>query len=91
MRRVTELASLFVDAGLITLVSPFRSDRDLARILPVSSSRSTSQHHYRIVRAGIDQPYEAPAAPEITIHTITISADAARELIVSYLREHHRL
>ena len=34
MRRVAEIAALFVDAGLITLVSlisPFRTDRDMAR------------------------------------------------------------
>ncbi|HAE03295.1 MAG TPA: hypothetical protein DCG04_17965, partial [Rhodospirillaceae bacterium] len=36
IRRVAETAKLFVDAGLITLVSfisPFRSERDLAREL----------------------------------------------------------
>jgi bifunctional enzyme CysN/CysC len=113
MRRVTEIAGLFVDAGLITLVSlisPFRSERDMARsrldagefieihvATPLSDCESRDPKGlYRRARAGglpnftgIDQPYEAPVAAEITIDTTTMSADAACELIVSYLREHH--
>jgi len=115
MRRVTEIASLFVDAGLITLVSlisPFRSERDMARgrleagefiEIHVATELLDCESRdpkglYRRARAGelpnftgIDQPYEAPVAAEITIDTRTVSADAACELIVSYLREHHYL
>jgi len=115
MRRVTEIAALLVDAGLITLVSlisPFRSERETARnrldagefieihiATPLADCESRDPKGlYRRARAGelpnftgIDQPYEAPAAPEITIDTTTTSADAACELIVSYLREHHYL
>jgi bifunctional enzyme CysN/CysC len=115
MRRVTEIASLFVDAGLITLVSlisPFRSDRDMARArldggefieihvaTPLQACESRDPKGlYRRARAGelpnftgIDQPYEQPAAAEITIDTATMSADAACELIVAYLRQHHYL
>jgi bifunctional enzyme CysN/CysC len=115
MRRVTEIAALLVDAGLITLVSlisPFRSERETARhrldagefveihiATPLADCESRDPKGlYRRARAGelpnftgIDQPYEAPAAPEITIDTAMISADAACELIVNYLREHHYL
>jgi len=115
MRRVTEIAALLVDAGLITLVSlisPFRSERDMARsrlaagefieihvATPLTDCESRDPKGlYRRARAGelpnftgIDQPYEAPTAAELTIDTTTMAADAACELIISYLREHHYL
>lgn len=115
MRRVTEIASLFVDAGLITLVSlipPLQSDRDMARsrldagefieihvATPLQDCESRDpKGPYRRAPAGelpnftgIDQPYELPAAAEITIDTAMKSADAACELIVGYLRQHHYL
>src|SRR5205085_7319750 len=31
VRRVAEIAALFVDTGMIALISPFRSERELAR------------------------------------------------------------
>jgi bifunctional enzyme CysN/CysC len=37
---------------------------------------------------GIDQPYETPEAPEISINTSALSAEAACERIVGYLQEH---
>jgi bifunctional enzyme CysN/CysC len=36
---------------------------------------------------GIDSPYEAPENPELRIDTTTTSAEAAAELIVTFLRE----
>jgi bifunctional enzyme CysN/CysC len=53
---------------------------------------------YRKARAGelpsftgIDQPYEMPRAPEITIDTSEMSTDAACERIIGYLRDNHYL
>ena len=53
---------------------------------------------YRKARAGelpaftgIDDPYETPQAPEITIDTSELSIDAACERIVRYLRDNHYL
>ena len=40
---------------------------------------------------GIDQAYEAPQAPEITIDTWNMSAEAACECIVTYLQQHRYL
>jgi bifunctional enzyme CysN/CysC len=115
MRRVTEIATLLIDAGLITLVSlisPFRAEREMARqrleagefievhvATPLSDCESRDPKGlYRRARAGelpnftgIDQPYEAPERPEIRIDTTIMSPDAASEMIVSYLREHHYL
>jgi bifunctional enzyme CysN/CysC len=115
IRRVAEIASLFVDAGLIALVSlisPFRSERDTARsrlaagefieiyvATPLADcERRDPKGLYRRARAGelpnftgIDQPYEAPETPEISIDTSQLSAEAACEQIVGYLREHHYL
>ena len=113
IRRVAEVARLFVDAGLISLVSlisPLRSEREMARGLlgagefieihiatPLSEcERRDPKGLYRKARAGelanftgIDQPYEPPQAPEISIDTSMLSAEAACEQIVGYLREHH--
>jgi bifunctional enzyme CysN/CysC len=113
IRRTTEVAALFVDAGLIALVSlisPFRADRDMARsrletgefieihvATPLAEcERRDTKGLYRRARSGtlpnftgIDQPYEAPEQPEITIDTSVLSPDAACEQIVGYLREHH--
>ena len=110
VRRVAEIARLFVDAGLIALVSlisPFRSEREMARNLLgagefieihvatplVECERRDPKGLYRMARAGqlsnftgIDQPYEAPRKPEITIDTSAMSAENACELIFTYLR-----
>jgi bifunctional enzyme CysN/CysC len=115
IRRVAEIARLFVDAGmipLVSLISPFRSDRQMARNLVAASEfieihvatplavceRRDPKGLYRRARAGelpnftgIDQAYEVPEKPEISIDTAAQSADAACEHIVRYLREHHYL
>jgi bifunctional enzyme CysN/CysC len=53
---------------------------------------------YRKARAGelpgftgIDDPYEAPQTPEITIDTSDLTSEAACERIIRYLQEHHYL
>jgi bifunctional enzyme CysN/CysC len=115
IRRVAEVARLFVDAGLIALVpliSPFRSEQEMARNLLdagefveihvatplVECERRDPKGLYRKARAGqlpnftgIDQPYEAPEAPEIAIDTSVILAERACELIVNYLEERRYL
>ncbi|QQO14935.1 adenylyl-sulfate kinase [Bradyrhizobium diazoefficiens] len=115
VRRAAEIAALFVDAGMIALValiSPFRSERALARqrvepgefieihaATPLAEcERRDPKGLYRKARAGellaftgIDHPYEAPQAPEITIDTSEMSTDAACERIIRYLQEHHYL
>jgi len=115
IRRVAEIAALFVDAGmiaLVSLISPFRSEREMARGLLaadefieihvatplIECERRDPKGLYRRARAGelpnftgIDQPYEAPQAPELVIDTSKLSAEAACECIVGYLRERHYL
>jgi bifunctional enzyme CysN/CysC len=115
IRRTAEIAALFVDAGLIALVSlisPFRGDRDMARRrlddgefieIHVATSLSECERRdtkglYARARAGelpnftgIDQAYEAPQAPEITIDTKDMSAETACEHIVTYLQQHRYL
>jgi bifunctional enzyme CysN/CysC len=111
IRRVAEIAALFVDAGmiaLVSLISPFRSEREMARALLAAGEfieihvatplaeceRRDPKGLYRRARAGelpnftgIDAPYEPPQAPEISIDTSVLSAEAACEQIVDYLRE----
>ena len=115
IRRVAEIAALFVDAGmiaLVSLISPFRSEREMARGLLaagefieihvatplIECERRDPKGLYRRARAGelpnftgIDQPYEAPQAPELVIDASQLSAEAACERIVGYLQERHYL
>jgi bifunctional enzyme CysN/CysC len=115
IRRVAEIAALFVDAGmiaLVSLISPFRSEREMARGLLaagefieihvatplIECELRDPKGLYRRARAGelpnftgIDQPYEAPQAPELVIDTSQLSAEAACERIVGYLQERHYL
>jgi bifunctional enzyme CysN/CysC len=115
IRRVAEIAKLFVDAGmiaLVSLISPFRSEREMARGLLAAGEfieihvatplaeceRRDPKGLYRRARAGelpnftgIDQPYETPETPEISLDTSALSAEAACERIVRYLRENRYL
>jgi bifunctional enzyme CysN/CysC len=115
IRRVAEVAKLMVDAGLIVLVSfisPFRSERRMARdlfepgeFIEVFVDTSLAEAERRDVKGlyakarrgelknftGIDSPYEAPEAAEIRVDTSTLSADAAADAIVEYLRDAGRL
>jgi adenylyl-sulfate kinase len=93
IRRIGEVAKLFVDSGLIVLtafISPFKADRQLVRALfkpgefvevyvkaPLDVCETRDPKGlYKKARAGqikqftgIDSPYEAPDAPELTIDT----------------------
>lgn len=95
VRRTGELAQLFSDAGIITLVgliSPYREDRDLVRQrhmdqkipfyeifldVPVDELKKRDpKGQYAKVASGelkhftcIDDPYEEPLHPEITLKT----------------------
>ncbi|MBR0698455.1 sulfate adenylyltransferase subunit CysN [Bradyrhizobium diazoefficiens] len=115
VRRAAEIAALFVDAGMIALValiSPFRSERELARqrveagefieihvATPLAEcERRDPKGLYRKARAGeipaftgIDDPYERPQAPEITIDTSELSTEAACDRIIRYLRDNRYL
>jgi adenylylsulfate kinase len=109
IRRIGEVAKLFVDAGLFTLtafISPYRADRDNARkLLPagefieiyVNASLETCEQRdpkglYKKARAGeikgftgIDDPYEAPENPELTLDANTKSIDDLAAEVVGYL------
>jgi bifunctional enzyme CysN/CysC len=111
IRRVGEAARLFVDAGLIVLtafISPFRSERRMARELvgegeflevfvdtPIEVCMSRDPKGlYEKAKAGkiknftgIDSPYEAPQAPELTLKTVESTPEAQAEGIVKYLRD----
>lgn len=105
VRRTGELATLFSDAGIITLVgliSPYRGDRDLVRQrhidngipfyeifldVPVDELKKRDpKGQYARVESGelkhftcIDDPYEEPLNPEITLktHEMTVEQSAA--------------
>src|SRR5690606_199280 len=109
IRRVAEVMKLMVDAGLIVLVSfisPFRSERRMARELLgegefyeifVDTSIEEAEKRdpkglYRKARSGqlknftgIDSPYEQPEAAEITVSTVSESAEDAAERIIAEL------
>jgi bifunctional enzyme CysN/CysC len=111
IRRVAEAAKLFADAGLIVLVSfisPFRSERRLARELmqsgefieifvdtpiEVCMQRDVKGLYAKAQRGeiknftGIDSPYEAPEAAELTLKTVNSDPILLAEDVVAYLRK----
>ncbi|GBG78938.1 hypothetical protein CBR_g28654 [Chara braunii] len=116
IRRIGEVAKLFVDAGIITLVSlisPYREDRDRCRAMfpagdfievymkvPLSvCERRDAKGLYRLARSGqlkgftgIDDPYECPLTPEITMEVrddwgTAILPQEMAERVASYLEE----
>ncbi len=115
IRRIGEVAKLFVDTGVIVLsgfISPYRADRDTVRALhesngmkfievfvdvPLDVAESRDPKGlYKKARAGeiknftgIDDPYEAPSAPEIVLPSHELSLEAEVELLMNALREHN--
>jgi len=115
IRRIGEIAKLFVDSGVIALssfISPYRADRDQVRELHrdagfpfievfvdcalAEAERRDPKGLYKKARAGeiknftgIDDPYEAPANPEIHLHTDQMSLEDEVAEIVSYLESQH--
>jgi len=113
IRRIGEVAKLFVDAGVIALssfISPYAADRDQVRALHeeagmefieifVDCSLEAAESRdpkglYKKARAGeiknftgIDDPYEAPAKPEIHLHSDKQSLAEEINEIISVLRE----
>ena len=113
IRRIGEVAKLFVDTGVIALssfISPYKADRDQVRALHeaagmdfieiyVDCSLEAAESRdpkglYKKARAGeiknftgIDDPYEAPAKPEIHLHSDQQSLEEEVEQILSVLRE----
>ncbi len=110
IRRIAEVARLFVDAGIVVLtafISPYREERDFARSLlergefieihvrcplPVCERRDVKGLYAKARRGeirnftGIDDPYEEPLSPELTIDTDRVSVDAGVAAALDYLR-----
>jgi adenylylsulfate kinase len=113
IRRIGEVAKLFVDCGVIALssfISPYKADRDQVRALHEASgmdfievfvdcSLAAAESRdpkglYKKARAGeiknftgIDDPYEAPAKPEIHLHSDKQSLQEEVQVILNVLRE----
>jgi len=109
IRRIGEVAKLFVDAGLIVLtafISPYRRDRDFVRNLveegefievyvkcplEVCEQRDVKGLYKKarqgIIKnfTGIDDPYEEPLSPEITVETDKESVEESVDKIIGYL------
>ena len=111
VRRASEVARLFADAGvvaLVPLISPYRAGRDRARAAhelaglpflevhvdtPIEEcERRDPKGLYRQARAGeitgftgIDDPYEAPLAPELAVSSAQGSADEQAALVIAEL------
>jgi 3'-phosphoadenosine 5'-phosphosulfate synthase len=111
VRRTGELATLFSDSGVITLVgliSPYRKDRDEVRKrheeqgipfyevfldVPVEELFSRDpKGQYARVKSGelkhftcIDDPYEEPLHPEITLKTHELKIEESRDILLRRL------
>lgn len=112
IRRVGEVAKLFVDSGVIALssfISPYTADREQVRALheeagmdfievyvdcPLADAEARDPKGlYKKARAGeirnftgIDDPYEAPVAPEVHLHSERQSLDEEVAEILALLR-----
>jgi 3'-phosphoadenosine 5'-phosphosulfate synthase len=112
VRRVGEMATLFSDAGVITLVgliSPYRGDRDEVRRrheqqgipfyevfldVPVDELRKRDpKGQYARVDSGelkhftcIDDPYEEPLEPEITLKTHELKIEESADIMFRRLQ-----
>jgi len=113
VRRASEVARLFADAGVIVLVpliSPYRAGRERAReahglaglpFLEVYVNTSIEECEardpkglYRQARAGeitgftgIDDPYEAPVAPELEVSSALGSPDDQAALVIAAITQ----
>jgi 3'-phosphoadenosine 5'-phosphosulfate synthase len=111
VRRTGELATLFADAGIITLVgliSPYRNDRDAVRKrhedqgipfyevfldVPVDELKKRDpKGQYAKVESGelkhftcIDDPYEEPLRPEITLKTHELQIEESAQILFRQL------
>ena len=107
--RVSEVANLFCDAGILTIcsfVSPYKEDREYAKglvdesefievfvkcPLEVCLERDPKSMYKKAVSGkmkaftGIDDPYEHPESPGITIETDKLDLSESVELIINYL------
>jgi adenylylsulfate kinase len=119
IRRIGEVAKLFVEAGVMVVtsfISPFRADREAVRALmkpgefievfvdaplEVCEARDPKKLYQKARAAvasgkgleftGIDSPYEAPACPEVHLHTDQASVEACVASMMGYLRHQGRL
>jgi len=113
VRRTGEMAALFSDAGVITLVgliSPYRGDRDEVRKrhedqgipfyeifldVPVDELKKRDpKGQYARVESGelkhftcIDDPYEEPLSPEITLKTHELAIEESSDLLFRMLED----
>ncbi len=113
IRRIGEVAKLFVDAGVIVLssfISPYREDRDGVRKLhdaagmdfievfvdcPLEEAEKRDPKGlYKKARAGeikfftgIDDPYETPDSPELTLNSADMSLDEEVAALIKLLKE----
>ncbi len=111
VRRVSEVARLFADAGVLAIVpviSPYRAGRELARErhdaaglvfvevfvdtpIEVCEARDVKGLYAKARRGelrgftGIDDPYEAPTDPDLTLVGDAESPDTAAAKIVAVL------
>mgnify|MGYP000969240500 FL=1 len=113
IRRIGEVAKLFVDTGVIVLssfISPYREDRDTVRALHESAGmdfvevfvdctlseaeKRDPKGLYKKARAGeikgftgIDDPYEAPAKPEVHLHSDTMALEEEVNVLLAALEK----
>jgi adenylylsulfate kinase len=113
IRRIGEVAKLFVDTGVIVLssfISPYREDRDTVRALHeaagmdfvevfvdcalAEAEKRDPKGLYKKARAGeikgftgIDDPYEAPAKPEVHLHSDKMALEEEVNILLAELEK----
>jgi len=103
IRRIGEMAKLFMEAGVIVLtafISPYRADRERVRgmvehgdFIEICEGRDV-KGMYKKARAGqipeftgISSPYEAPKNPELSVDTGKAEIDDCVQLVIGEMTQ----
>lgn len=111
LRRIAEVAKLFVNAGIITIasfISPTEKDRRMVKEIigeqyffeifidtPLElCEQRDPKGLYKKARAGkiknftgIDSPYEAPANPDLHIHTKNATVEDCVKKVITFVKQ----
>ena len=80
IRRVSEVAKLMTNSGMIVMLRSKFARRGIQRISTKKPERAKSGDF-----TGIDTPYEAPDDPEIVVHTDQQTVDESAATILEQL------
>jgi adenylylsulfate kinase len=88
LRRIAELAKLFVDAGIVLLaafVSPYKEDRETCEKRDPKGNYSKARAGIIKNYTGVSAPYEEPPSPDLVIDTEKLDVVEAVQTLLEFL------